>query len=140
MLVRCTVGPTSSVTSAPSWTCAWQRAGDSLPADAVRAHRILTNPGVTTFVAADDTDSVVGFLYLLSDGEVQAYIASMAVASSYRGQGIGTRLVNEAVTASGAQRADLLSDADGFYESLPYVRRTGYRIYPGAPPGNLEAR
>lgn len=113
---------------------------DSLPADAVRAHRILTNPGVTTFVAADDTDRVVGFLYLLSDGEVQAYIASMAVASSYRGQGIGTRLVNEAVTASGAQRADLLSDADGFYESLPYVRRSGFRIYPGAEPGNLESR
>ena len=113
---------------------------DSLPADAVRAHRILTNPGVTTVVAADDDGTVVGFLYLLSDGEVQAYIASMAVASSYRGRGIGTRLVSEAVAASGAERADLLSDADGFYESLPYVRRTGFRIYPGAEPGNLESR
>jgi len=113
---------------------------DSLPADAVRAHRILTNPGVTTFVAADDTDRVVGFLYLLSDGEVQAYVASIVVASSCRRQGIGTQLMREAVAASGAERADLLSEADGFYESLPYVRRSGFRIYPGAEPGNLESR
>ena len=113
---------------------------DSLPADAARAHRILTNPGVTTFVADDETGHVVGFLYLLSDGEVQAYIASIVVASSCRRQGVGTRLVREAVAASGAERADLLSEADGFYESLPYVRRQGFRIYPAAEPGNLESR
>ena len=113
---------------------------DSLPADAARAHRILTNPGVTTFVADDDAGHLVGFLYLLSDGEVQAYVASVVVASSCRREGIGTRLMREAVLASGAERADLLSEADGFYESLPYVRRQGFRIYPAAEPGNLESR
>ena len=42
----------------------------SLPADSQRAHRILTNPGLTTFVAVDG-DHVAGFSCLLSDGEVQ---------------------------------------------------------------------
>ncbi|MGO8957614.1 MAG: GNAT family N-acetyltransferase [Streptosporangiaceae bacterium] len=104
----------------------------SLPADPQRAHRILTNPGVTTFVAVDG-EHVVGFMYLLSDGEVQAYIATMAVAAARRGQGIGTRLISEAFAASGAERIDLLSAADGFYEKLPHRRLPGFRLYPGRP-------
>jgi ribosomal protein S18 acetylase RimI-like enzyme len=102
----------------------------SLPGDTQRAHRILTNPGVTTFVAVDD-DQVAGFIYLLSDGEVQAYIATMAVTAASRGRGIGTRLINEAFMACGAERIDLLSAADGFYEKLPHRRLPGFRLYPG---------
>ena len=101
----------------------------SLPADPERAHRILTNPGVTSYVAVD-ADEVVGFIYLLSDGEVQAFIATMAVASGRRGQGIGTRLIREAFDASGAERIDLLSEADAFYEGLIHRRLSGFRLYP----------
>jgi len=104
----------------------------SLPADPERAHRILTNPGVTSYVAVDD-DEVVGFAYLLSDGEVQAYLASMAVVASRRGQGIGTGLVREAFAACGAERIDLLSSADGFYDRLVHTRLPGYRLYPPFP-------
>jgi predicted N-acetyltransferase YhbS len=101
----------------------------SLPADADRAHRILTNPGVTTFVAVD-AGAVVGFAYLLSDGEVQAYLATMAVVAGSRGQGVGTRLVREAFAVCGAERLDLLSSADGFYDRLLHTRSPGYRLYP----------
>jgi len=101
----------------------------SLPADAERAHRILTNPGVTTFVAVDAGD-VVGFVSLMSDGEVQAYLATMAVVATSRGQGIGTRLVRKAFAVCGAERLDLLSSADGFYDRLIHTRLPGYRLYP----------
>lgn len=101
----------------------------SLPADRERAHRILTNPGVTSYVAAEG-DEVIGFLYLLSDGEVQAYIATMAVHDGHRGRGIGTRLIQAAFAACGAQRIDLLSDADGFYEKLLHQKFSGFRLYP----------
>jgi ribosomal protein S18 acetylase RimI-like enzyme len=101
----------------------------SLPADPGRAHRILTNPGVTSYVAVDG-DAVAGFIYLLSDGEVQAYIASMAVAAGSRRRGIGTRLVQEAFASCGAQWLDLLSDADDFYEKLLHHRWSGFRLYP----------
>ncbi|HEY2505279.1 MAG TPA: GNAT family N-acetyltransferase [Streptosporangiaceae bacterium] len=101
----------------------------SLPADLDRARRILTNPGVTTYVATEGGD-VAGFIYLLSDGEVQAYIATMAVRAGSRGQGIGTRLIQEAFAACGAQRIDLLSGADGFYEKLLHQRLSGFRLYP----------
>jgi GNAT superfamily N-acetyltransferase len=101
----------------------------SLPADPARTHRLLTNPGVTSDVAVDD-GGVGGFIYLLSDGEVQAYIALMAVAVPKRRRGIGTRLIQEAFAVCGAQRVDLLSAADGFYERLAHERWVGFRLHP----------
>lgn len=101
----------------------------SLPGDPGRAHRVFTNPGVTTFVAIDG-GGVAGFIYLLSDGEVQAYIALMAVALGQRRHGIGTELIQQAFAACGAERVDLLSAADAFYENLPHQKWSGFRLHP----------
>jgi ribosomal protein S18 acetylase RimI-like enzyme len=101
----------------------------SLPADPARAHGILTNPGVTTWVA-DDSGTIVGFVTLLSDGALQAYMANLVVAIDRRRQGIGGRLVEEAFARCGAERIDLLSLADEFYERLPHRRMSGFRLYP----------
>jgi hypothetical protein len=43
---------------------------------------------------------------------------------------MGTRLIQEAFGACGAQRIDLLSVADGFYEKLVHTRLSGFRLYP----------
>lgn len=102
----------------------------SLPSDPQRAHRILTNPGVTSYVAVAHRDEVVGFIYLLSDGEVQAYLASMAVARTHRRRGIGTALIRSAFEVCGAERLDLLSIADEFYASLQHQKWSGFRLYP----------
>jgi GNAT superfamily N-acetyltransferase len=99
------------------------------PSDPERANRIFTNPGVTTFVAVGPR-GVSGFIYLLSDGEVQAYIALMAVACDERRRGIGTELIETAFAACGAERVDLLSVADAFYENLPHQRWSGFRLHP----------
>lgn len=101
----------------------------SLPADLERAQRILTNPGVTTSVATDGGE-VIGFIHLLSDGEVQAYVASMAVAEHRRREGIGRRLIEDALHRSGGERIDLLSCADDFYEALGGRRVFGFRLRP----------
>ena len=55
----------------------------TLPKDPARADRALTALGVTTVVAIDERN-VVGFAQLLSDGEVQAYLALIAVDPAYR--------------------------------------------------------
>ncbi len=103
----------------------------SLPNDPERAHRVLTNPGVTTYVAVDPRGGdVVGFIYVLSDGEIQAYIALMAVAPAARRRGIGRALIEAAFDACGAERLDLLSAADEFYEHLPNQRWSGFRLHP----------
>ena len=103
----------------------------SFPADPERALRILTAPGVTTVVAAAD-GAVIGFAELFSDGEVQAYLANLAVDAASRGAGIGRRLVTEALRLAGGERIDLLSEeaAAGFYRSFPHFEEPGFRLYP----------
>lgn len=103
----------------------------SLPEDPARALRVLRAPGVTTVVACDH-QAVVGFAQLLSDGEIQAYLALLLVAEGYRRQGIARRLVDDALRRAGGVRLDLLSDRDstGFYRSFPHRAYPGFRVYP----------
>lgn len=103
----------------------------SLPEDPARAVRALTAPGVTTVVAVHE-GAVVGFAQLLSDGEIQAYLATIAVEASVRRRGLGRALIEEALRFAGGVRVDLLSEdeAVGFYDSLSNRRKPGYRIYP----------
>ena len=103
----------------------------SFPEDPARASRVLSAPGVTTVVAVDD-GRVVGFAELFSDGELQAFLANVAVDEQERGKGLGRALVMEALRLAGGQRVDLLSEDDAapFYESFPHFRKPGYRLYP----------
>lgn len=103
----------------------------SLPSDPERAKRVLTAPGVTTVVSYEG-DEVTGFAQMLSDGEIQAFLACLVVAESHRDQGIGPALVREALRAAGGERIDLLSEPGAvlFYESFPHQRKPGFRLYP----------
>ena len=103
----------------------------SLPEDPARAVRVLTAPGVTTVVAVED-GGIIGFAQLFSDGEIQAFLTSIAVDVAARGRGIGRALVDAALRLAGGDRIDLLSedDAVGFYESFPHRRKPGFRLYP----------
>lgn len=109
----------------------------SLPEDPERARRVLQAPGVTTVVARDSPvarggPGVVGFAQLMSDGELQAYLALLLVAEPYRRRGLARRLVQDALHRAGGVRVDLLSDRDStsFYQALPHRRYPGFRIYP----------
>ena len=102
----------------------------SLPANADRAHAVLTAPGVTTVVALDG-EQVVGFAYLQSDGHIQAHLSQMAVHHAYRRKGIGRALLEYAAPLTGAQRIDLVTDtAEAFYTSFEHRTFSGFRIYP----------
>jgi ribosomal protein S18 acetylase RimI-like enzyme len=103
----------------------------SFPEDPDRAGRVLTAPGVTTVVAVE-RGAVVGFAELLSDGEIQAFLANIAVAAEWRRTGIGRRLVEEALRLGGGIRVDLLSEdeATPFYGDFPHFRKPGFRLYP----------
>jgi ribosomal protein S18 acetylase RimI-like enzyme len=93
--------------------------------------RILTAPGVTTVVAVVEGE-VVGFAELLSDGELLAYLASIAVDARFRGRGVGRALVEGSLRLGGGTRVDLLSEDEtvGFYDRFPHFRKPGYRLYP----------
>jgi ribosomal protein S18 acetylase RimI-like enzyme len=103
----------------------------SFSADPERAMRALSAPGVLTIVAVERSE-VIGFAQVLTDGEIQAYICQMVVATHARGQGIGRELINEAFARSRAQRVDVLAleGSEGFYGSFHHRIMSGYRIYP----------
>lgn len=116
--------------------------------DTDRTHRVLTSSGVTTLVATD-ADAVIGFICLLSDGEVQAYITAIAVQASHRRRGIGTELVTRALRLAGGERLDVLSESEHFYPSIRHRRLDGFRLYPSptiaatataAPPNGVHSR
>ena len=112
-----------------SSSSASQRAGRRFPRIPL-ADRALTAPGVTVVVSLDG-DRLVGFAYMLSDGEIQAHLANITVASSHRRRGIARRLISDALQRAGGVRVDLITDtAEAFYESLHHKRSSGYRIYP----------
>ena len=110
--------------------CAAER-WNSWTADRERAARRLMAPGVTTMVAVDWA-RVVGFAQMLSDGEVQAYLAIVVVDRERRRLGIARALIVEAVQRAGGERVDLLSEegAQAFYEGFTHRRVPGFRIYP----------
>ncbi len=103
----------------------------SFAADRARALRVLTASGVTTMVAIEE-ERVVGFAQMLSDGELQAYLANVAVERDRRGLGIGRALVMAALQIAGGERIDLLSEEEAvpFYEAFPHIRKPGFRLYP----------
>ena len=79
--------------------------------DPKRAWRALTAPGVITIVAIE-SGRVLGFAQMQADGEIQAHLSLILVTAEQRGQGIGTRLVQEAFKMSGAERIDVINGRD----------------------------
>ena len=102
----------------------------SIPENRARAGRALAAPGVTTVVAALH-GRIAGFAQLLSDGEIQAYLALIAVVPAHRRKGVAGQLLDLALQEAGGLRIDLLTDAAGeFYAALRHRRIPGFRIYP----------
>jgi ribosomal protein S18 acetylase RimI-like enzyme len=98
--------------------------------DTARTWRALTAPGVVTVVAVEDRQ-VLGFIQMLSDGHIEAFISLLLVDHERRGQGIGRRLVETAFRHSGAQRVDLVTDsAPEFYRAFAHHEFAGFRLYP----------
>lgn len=88
-------------------------------------------PGVITLVARE-SNAVVGSVQVITDGEINWIIGMLIVAPAYRGNGIGTSLVEAAFAASGARRLDLLTEDAGprFYRRLAGRQMIGFRLYP----------
>lgn len=94
--------------------------------DPQRTWRALTAPGSTSIVALVD-DDLVGVAQVLSDGEIQSFLALLAVRRSHRRRGVGRMLIDCAFERAGGRRLDLISCADPFYEALGYRRLPAFR-------------
>lgn len=89
-------------------------------------HRVLS--GSSLCILARDDDRVVGFVTVLSDGVLSAYIPLLEVLPSHQGRGIGTQLVRRVQELVGdLYMLDVMCDDDvvPFYERLGLRRATG---------------
>jgi len=96
--------------------------------DEQRTWRALTAPGTLSLVALSSEETVVGIAQVLSDGEVQAFLAVLVVAREHRRGGVARRLVEEARARTYGLRLDVISCADQFYEQLGFRRVSGFRL------------
>jgi ribosomal protein S18 acetylase RimI-like enzyme len=97
--------------------------------DPERTARALSAPGCTTLVALDGA-TVVAFVQLQSDGEIQAHLSALLVATSWRRRGLGRQLLHEALKRAGGIHIDVLTHNRAFYESLGGQPRPGFRLTP----------
>jgi ribosomal protein S18 acetylase RimI-like enzyme len=108
------------------WACGWR--ASAIPSTEVFAKTSFTR---CAFVAVAQK-RVVGFIRVLSDGEVVSYVTELAVAENARRQGIGRALVDAVAAEFPKARIDLLSTmmAQPFYEEMGFVSKPGYRRWP----------
>jgi GNAT superfamily N-acetyltransferase len=97
--------------------------------DPERSARALSAPGCTTLLALDGA-RVVALVQLQSDGEIQAHLSALLVATSWRRRGLGRQLPNEALKRAGGIHIDVLTHNRAFYESLGGQPRPGFRLTP----------
>ncbi|HEX4115866.1 MAG TPA: GNAT family N-acetyltransferase [Solirubrobacteraceae bacterium] len=98
--------------------------------DEQRTWRALTAPGTLSVVALSSEQTVIGIAQVLSDGEVQAFLAVLVVARAHRREGVARCLVEEARARTHGLRLDVISCADPFYEQLGFHRVSGFRLPP----------
>lgn len=105
----------------------WRRAVDAThdfltPQDrvAIEAEVVLFIPETTFELAVDDNDTPVGFMLL-----IESHVEALFVDPAYRGQGVGSFLVEEAVRRYPQLTTDVNEQnlqAIGFYEKLGFER------------------
>jgi spermidine synthase len=81
--------------------------------------------GSHCFMIATDGDKIIGMGRAISDRATDAYIQDVAVANTYRGNGVGTRIINELVARLREDSLDWIGliaerGSHGFYSRLGF--------------------
>jgi ribosomal protein S18 acetylase RimI-like enzyme len=93
--------------------------------------------GSSAIVLAMDNTQVVGFITAVSDGVSAAYIPHLEVLAAYRGQGIGSELVQRILDKlRHLYMVDLVCDSD----VRPFYQHLGLRPYTAMILRNYEAQ
>jgi GNAT superfamily N-acetyltransferase len=96
-------------------------------------HLILGDPQVGRIYCATQSDAVIGMVTILftvstAEGNRAAWLEDMVVHPDWRGQGIGRRLLNHALTeagVAGCARITLLTDGDNS-QAMRFYRSAGF--------------
>lgn len=90
--------------------------------------RLLKNSTEVVLAIDDDSGQIVGYITVISDGVLSAYISLLEVLPLHQGQGIGSELVRRMLDKlDHLYMIDLLCDA----AVQPFYERLGMRPAPG---------
>lgn len=81
-------------------------------------------------LVAEQEKRVVGYARSITDGSMTAFLCELLVQKEKRKKGIGRKLIEALEAMLPTIRMDLISEQDGFYETLGYRSLgQGYRKY-----------
>ena len=87
-----------------------------------KTHRKILSNSFKSIVAIDDgTNEIIGFINVISDGVLTAYIPFLEVIPEYKGQGIGNKLAKMAMEEfKDFYMIDIICDSElvHFYEKM----------------------
>jgi ribosomal protein S18 acetylase RimI-like enzyme len=95
------------------------------PPDKTEHKRIMVNSFKTVVATDSDKKLIIGFLNIISDGVLSAYIPLFEIVPEYRGRGIGRRLFEKALEETqDLYMLDLSCDDDmtAFYEKFGMMK------------------
>jgi ribosomal protein S18 acetylase RimI-like enzyme len=107
----------------------WQ--GWPNPPSADRHLHALRGSEIAILALDSTTERVVGFVTVVGDGAIAAFIPLLEVIPEYRGRGIGSELVRRALERlRGRYAVDLVCDDElvPFYERLGFAKLTAMAI------------
>ena len=88
----------------------------------------LFSTNLSHYVVVEENQKILGFARYLTDEVMTTFLAEIIIDKSYRGKGLGQRLIEDIHKKYPLTRIELISEVDGFYQTVGFKPvGTGFR-------------
>ena len=88
----------------------------------------LFSTNLSHYVVVEENQKILAFARYLTDEVMTTFLAEIIIDKSYRGKGLGQRLIEDIRKKYPLTRIELISEVDGFYQTVGFKPvGTGFR-------------
>ena len=80
----------------------------------------LFSTNLSHYLVVEGNQKILGFARYLTDEVMTTFLAEIIIDKAYRGKGLGRRLIAEIHQKHPLTRIELISEADGFYQTVGF--------------------